>query len=209
MAEDFLTATRTAAALATSPVVAERWSEESACAGMTVGGLACHLADQSANALRFLQTPPDGEEPIPLLEHYARAAWVRDGPDGPANVGIREGADARAADGPAALAAQVESTLAELPAALRAPRTPDTVHVTWQGWTLTTRDFLVTRLMETVVHSDDLAVSVHVDPPTFPDGAVDAVLDLLTRLAVRRHGVTALVRALSRQERAPGSVAAF
>jgi hypothetical protein len=35
------------------------------------------------------------------------------------------------------------------------------------------------------------------------------VLDLLTRVAVRRHGQAALVRALSRPQRAPDSVSAF
>ncbi len=38
--------------------------------------------------------------------------------------------------------------------------------------------------------------------------AAEAV-ELLTRLAVRRHGAAALLRALSRAERAPGSIAAF
>ena len=35
------------------------------------------------------------------------------------------------------------------------------------------------------------------------------VLDLLTTLAVRRHGATALVRTLARPQRAPATVAAF
>ena len=30
------------------------------------------------------------EQPIPLLEHYARAAWVRTGPEDEANAGIRD-----------------------------------------------------------------------------------------------------------------------
>ncbi len=35
------------------------------------------------------------------------------------------------------------------------------------------------------------------------------VLGLLTRLAVRRHGPTAVLRALCRSERAPATIAAF
>jgi hypothetical protein len=38
---------------------------------------------------------------------------------------------------------------------------------------------------------------------------LDPVFALLTRLAVRRHGPTALLRALSRSERAPATIAAF
>ena len=64
-------------------------------------------------------------------------------------------------------------------------------------------------MMETVVHSDDLAASVGLETPEFPDEVVSPVLDLLTGLAVRRHGATALVRTLTRPQRAPGSVAAF
>ena len=63
--------------------------------------------------------------------------------------------------------------------------------------------------METVVHSDDLAASLGLATPEFPDEVVSPVLGLLTGLAVRRHGATALVRALTRPQRAPASVAAF
>ena len=59
------------------------------------------------------------------------------------------------------------------------------------------------------MHSDDLAASVGVPTPEFPDEAVRAVLALLTVVAVERHGQTALVRALSRPQRAPSSVSAF
>ncbi len=85
----------------------------------------------------------------------------------------------------------------------------DPVLIPWQGWALTAHDFLVTRLMETVVHSDDLAASVGVETPEFPDDGGRAGAGLLTGLAVRRHGPTALVRALTRPQRAPGSVSAF
>ena len=67
----------------------------------------------------------------------------------------------------------------------------------------------MTRLMETVVHSDDLAASVGLPTPDFPDAVVTPVLDLLTTLALRRHGTTALVRTLARPQRAPATVAAF
>ena len=91
-----------------------------------------------------------------------------------------------------------------------APSVPTTpILVPWQGWALTAHDFLVTRLMETVVHSDDLAASVGLPTPDFPDAVVTPVLDLLTTLAVRRHGATALVRTLARPQRAPATVAAF
>jgi hypothetical protein len=76
-------------------------------------------------------------------------------------------------------------------------------------WALTLDDFLITRMMEIAVHSDDLACSVGVDTPELPDAVLGPVFDLLTALSVRRHGPTALLRALSRAERAPATVAAF
>jgi len=70
-------------------------------------------------------------------------------------------------------------------------------------------DFLTTRLMEIVVHNDDLAVSVGIPTPEMPARAFETVADLLTRMAVRRHGPTAVLRALSRAERAPETIAAI
>jgi hypothetical protein len=64
-------------------------------------------------------------------------------------------------------------------------------------------------MLEIVIHIDDLAVSVQVKPPPLPDEATATVLALLTSLAARRHGTAAVLRALSRQERAPATIAAF
>jgi hypothetical protein len=213
VARQFPAAAELAGALVTDPAVAARWADESACPGMTVGGLAHHLAGQGSSAVRLLTTAPTADEPIPLLEHYRRAAWVRSAPDEEANTGIRDDSNESAVGGPAVLADLVSADLAALPGAL-APvlageRAPDTVHIPWQGWSLSTDDFLITRLMEIVVHSDDLAASVELQPPTWPDAVLAPVLALLSGVAVERHGQAAVVRALSRPQRAPASVSAF
>lgn len=207
--EDFVSAARIALELASSPEVRAAWDTESACAGMTVGGLAAHLLGQALSTVRLLEAAPVEDEPIPLLEHYARAAWVRSGPEDEANTGIRDDSNDTAQGGPGRVLAAGRAAVDRLPGALHAPRNPDQVHVTWQGWSLTTDDFLTTRAMEIVVHSDDLAASVGLDTPEFPEDVVAGVLTLLTGVAVRRHGQAALVRALSRPQRAPRSVSAF
>ena len=78
----------------------------------------------------------------------------------------------------------------------------DVVPVAWAGWALRREDFLLTRMLEVVVHADDLAVSVGIDTPTFPAEVFDPVRDLLVRLAVARHGQARVVAALTRRERA-------
>jgi hypothetical protein len=207
--DTFETAARIAAALACSPEVAAPWYDESACAGMTVGGLAHHLVGQLGNTVRLVGDDPSSEPPIPLLEHYAEAAWVTAGSDDDVNVDIREAGDAAAQAGAQALPPLVEDLLDRLPGVLAARRSDDSVLIPWQGWSLTAHDWLVTRMMEIVVHSDDLAASVGVPTPEFPGDVLTPVLELLTQVAVRRHGQAAVVRALSRPQRAPNTVSAF
>jgi hypothetical protein len=204
----FATAVEVASELVLRPEVAARWDTESACADMSVGALARHVVSQWFNAERLLRAPA-AEDPIPVVEHYVRAAWVHSDLDAEANAGIRAGSDAEAEAGPDALAALLDEQLARLPGVLDAAADDATVFIPWQGWSLSLHDWLVTREMEIVVHSDDLAASVDLETPEFPEPVVTDVLALLTGVAVRRHGQTAVVRALSRPQRAPSSVSAF
>ena len=87
LVELFPEVARVAADLIRHPEVARRWGDESACAGMSVGGLANHLAGQAGSAVRLFTAPPRDAEPIPVLEHYRRAAWVHTGLDDEVNVG--------------------------------------------------------------------------------------------------------------------------
>ena len=205
----FVTACHTAFSLASRPEVAKAWNNESACAGMTVGGLAHHLLAQASHVVNALDTPPSSEAPIALLDHYAEADWVKAGPDDEANLSIRQKADESATDGHATVLAQAARALAHLPEVLAEPRSPDYVHIPWQGWSLTTDDFLATRSMEVVVHSDDLAASIGQSLPEFPDTIVEHVVHLLAGVALRRHGQEAVIRTLSRPQRAPSSASAF
>jgi hypothetical protein len=163
--------------------------------------------------VRLMGPPPHEAAPIPVLEHYRRAAWVHTGLDDEANVDVRASADEYAASGPVDLLERVDDDLGALPAAL-APvldgtRTPDSVLIPWQGWSLSAAGFVLTRTMEAIVHSDDLAASIEVETPQFPPESADAVLGLLASIAAERHGQAALVRALSRPQRSTGPVSAF
>jgi hypothetical protein len=107
------------------------------------------------------------------------------------------------------VAAEVHSVVRELPGLLAAQPDDRLVSPPAGPWFLRLDDFLVTRMMEIAVHSDDLACSVGLPTPELPDPVLDPVFELLSSLARRRHGAVALLRALSRAERAPATVAAF
>ncbi|MFI1400092.1 maleylpyruvate isomerase N-terminal domain-containing protein [Streptomyces sp. NPDC020681] len=211
--DDFLATARTAADLLRDPAVAAAWNSPSALPDFGVSGLAGHLAYQVLAVPQILAGPVPQEPTVSLLEHYDRVSWIGADLDADINVRIRQGGEETATDGPAALAARVDAAVKELEPALTAGLgpTPDRpVRIPfWGPWSLTLDDLLITRMMELAVHSDDLAVSVGLPTPEFPPAAMTTVIDLLSRLAVRRHGGTNVLRALSRAERAPGTISAF
>jgi hypothetical protein len=57
--------------------------------------------------------------------------------------------------------------------------------------------------------SQPVTRSVSVPEVELPEAAVGIAIGLLTQLALRRHGSAAVLRALSRAERAPAFIAAF
>jgi hypothetical protein len=207
--DDFLSTARSAAGLLRDPAVAAAWSGPSALPEFTVGGLAGHLAYQILAVPPALAEPAPREETISLLDHYGRVAWIGAGLDEEINVRIRRGGELAAAEGPEALAAEVDAAIGELSGSLETAADRPVRIPLWGPWSLRLDDLLVTRMMELAVHSDDLAVSVGIATPELPQSAVDTVVDLLSRLAVRRHGATAVLRALSRAERAPATIAAI
>jgi hypothetical protein len=205
----YLTAVDTVAELLGRPDVAHAWDSPSALAEWRVGGLAGHLAAQAFLGVRLLENGPSTQYPISIDEHYERAAWVTAKVDDDVSASIRAGGDADAQAGPATLVDRVR-TARDRAAELLADTDESLVLlVPWQGWSLRRDDLLTTRMMEIAVHSDDLAASVGVTAPPLPGDVLGPVLALLTRLALRRHGQSAVLAALTRAERAPGSIAAF
>jgi hypothetical protein len=205
----YLAAAGQAAELLRKPEVAAAWDEPSALAEMTVGALSGHLAYQIFSVGATLAEPASDEPPIPLLDHYALAAWIGAPLDSEVNTGIRARGEGIAAEGVRALSDEAASALAEQRVQLAERGAEEAVYLPQTGWALRLGDFLTTRTMELAVHMDDLAVSVGRDPAELPDSAFDPVLVLLARLAARRHGQAALLRALARAERAPAAINAI
>ncbi|HEX6524857.1 MAG TPA: maleylpyruvate isomerase N-terminal domain-containing protein [Streptosporangiaceae bacterium] len=208
----YLDAATAASTLIASPQVAAHWDEPSALPEMTVSALAGHLARQVTlipGRLAQHDPLPAGTELLTVMDHYARVEWIDAPLDDEANVSIRaDGAD-EAAAGPAALARRTADAVNQLRTMLPQQDGDRPYYLPWTGWALPLKDFLTTRLLEIVIHLDDLAVSVDCTPPPLPPEATDTVIGLLARLATRRHGTAAVLRALSRKERAPATISAF
>src|SRR5262252_7621470 len=96
-----------------APEVADAWEEPSALAEMTVGALAGHLAYQIFSVSSALEEPASEAAPIPLLEHYARAAWLGAPLDSEVNVGIRTRGASIASGGPESLSERALTALAQ------------------------------------------------------------------------------------------------
>jgi hypothetical protein len=207
--EAYLAAARSAQALLAEPAVAAAWTRPSALPEMTVGALAAHLAGQVVAAPGVLRADASGVELVPLRAHYERATWTDGDLGSEANAGIRGRAEEQAAAGADAVRGELADAIGALEAALPTERGERPVRVPSGPWALTLDDFLVTRMMEIAVHSDDLAVSVDVPTPDLPLGVLEPVLLLLIGLSVGRHGQAAVLRALARAERAPATINAL
>ncbi|SNS60763.1 Mycothiol maleylpyruvate isomerase N-terminal domain-containing protein [Asanoa hainanensis] len=205
----YLDAAAIAVDLLADPAVADRWAEPSALAEFSVGGLAGHLGRQVHMMVELLDAPKTEQRPRDLMAHYGASAWLGKDVDTPANVAIRAQSDEFAAAGHAGVVETLRADLVAIRGTLPAVPGDTSVLLPWTGWALSLDDLLLTRMMEITVHCDDLAVSVELPTPDFPPPVLRPVLGLLTDLAVARHGQVAIVRALSRRERAPETISAL
>ncbi len=204
-----LRATDALVALVSAPGVSEAWDQESALPGMTVGGLTRHLVSQPECAVEFLgiQPVPPHAPTVSLAVLFNRTDWFHAPVDATENTSIVDDFNAMAAGGQPHSVAILEGARAALPAAIAAAG--PTTYVPWQDCCLATDDFLVVRLMEVVVHADDLAATLGSPTPALDDEVLHPALALLAMLSSRRHGQDEALRALARAERAVGAAAAF
>lgn len=207
--KQYLTAAGTAVALLSDQAVGACWEADSALEGFTVGGLAAHLGAQIVSGAEALGADYGGKEAVDLFDHFARAAWRGGDIDNEYNTAIREGGQRAARAGHEGVVAEAAGALKTLHE--RLPGLGDDAVGGGSRWpyVMAFDDYLVTRIMEIVVHADDLAVSAGVATPEFDPDVLDTAVWVLGRLAVDRHGQAALVRALSRSERAPGDISAL
>ena len=204
----FLDCAAAAADVLARPEVAAAWDGPSALAEFSVRGLAGHVGRTVATVGEYLDAgSPADDSPVIAVADYYRAALG----DGAAvdlgselHAGIRQRGEAIGAAGPEAVAAGVREAAAALAARLAVEPAGRRVAV-FAGLVLTLDDYLVTRMVELLVHVDDLCVSVGLDTPALPADAVALVAHALVDTARARRGDVAVLRALARAERAaPG-----
>jgi Mycothiol maleylpyruvate isomerase N-terminal domain. len=210
VAELFLATAEALAPLLRAPELAAQWNQPSALAEFRTSGLAGHTARAVLNVERYLDAEvPAGAARLDAVEYFltANAPDVAD-PAAAMNQSIRERGEQEAASGPQALADAYDAARARLAAQL--PGLPGDQPVLMFGrYVLPLNECLLTRLVELVVHADDLAVTLRLPTPDFGDEVADLVIATLARIARRRHGTVPVVRALARRERAPSTIAAF
>ncbi|MDO0909358.1 maleylpyruvate isomerase N-terminal domain-containing protein [Streptomyces sp. DT2A-34] len=208
MISAFLDTAEVASGLLRPPVLAERWERPSALAQFRISGLAGHLARAVFNVERWLAEPPQaGGLPIDAVVYFVAGSGPAPDLDDAVPRRIREVGEQEAAGGPAALAEEFDAARARLTAQL--PTMPLGRPVGVFALVLPLDQCLLARLVELVVHLDDLAVSLEAPTPSVPAEATDAVTACLTRIAVARRGFLPVMRTLARRERATDPITAF
>ena len=198
----FCDATDAAAPLLTDPVLKERFDGPSALAEFSVRGLSGHLVRAMTSVIAYLDCPEPGADAdvVSAAEYYASVLGGESDIDSDFHRAIRQRGVEAAPETPEALPGAWAETAVELRGRLAAERPGRLVQV-YGDLVLTLDDYLVTRLIELVVHADDLAASLGVDPPPLPPAATGLVITTLLEVARIRHGDAAVVRALTRRER--------
>ena len=183
--------------LLASPALKERWNEESALADFPVGALAGHLVRAGAGVVSYLRDGAPTEQPVAAPVYYATVLAAMDASDH--NEVVTRG-QAVAGDSPDDLIETFTATSGELEVVL-ASAPPDRLVRVFRGIVLTLDDYLLSRICEVLIHTDDLAVSLGVEPPEIPAGAGDLAITHLVDVAREWHGDRGVLIALSRKER--------
>lgn len=180
--------------------VAAGWEKPSALPEMSTGALAGHLLRAATTVTTYLaQPPPEGAKPISSAEYIATILTTSDIGD-PVHVGIRDRAEKESAQGHDAVVSCWDETVESLTDILGS-ETGDRVITVAGGLVMRLDGYLVTRLVELVVHADDLAISIGFDSPRFAPAAMKLVFDHLVEVARVRHGDLAVLRGFTRRER--------
>ncbi len=190
-----------AAELIGRPSVAERWDEPSALEGMTVGALCAHLVRAAGATIAYLDRTDPAE--VPEGELLTAVTYFHAAIDAPIHEQVKEVSTTESAIGHAATVEKCRALADQL--RRRLAQEPSTRLVAALGGRmLTLDDFCRTRLIEVLVHLDDIAVSVGEPRPATDPAGPAMVIDVLVAIARHLHGDWTVLHALGRTERVSG-----
>lgn len=194
----FLAAAAEARSVLVLAEVEERWDAPSALAGMTVGALAAHLARAVVTVHAYLGAPLHRDvEPISAAAYYAGFEALSD-PGSELNAGVRTRAAEAAAGGAHSVIETFDAAVTHVRHALSSEPDDRLIEVR-SGLVLTLDEYLLTRILELTLHTDDLCVSVGHQAPAL--SGMSLSIALLVDVAEVRHGEVAVLRSLARRER--------
>lgn len=205
----FLHTAELAEVLIASRKVTQWWDDPSALESYTVAGLAGHLARAILTVARYLdEAPPDLDAPpIDATGYFVQALSDHDPVASDIHARVRKRGGQEAAHGKQALVDRLHANRLDLAECLPA-LAPDHRVGVFGGASMLLDDYLKTRLVELVVHIDDLAVSVDDDVAVSAE-ALETVAAVLAGVAVRRVGGLPTIRSLARRERHPNAIRAL
>jgi Mycothiol maleylpyruvate isomerase N-terminal domain len=183
------------------PAVSARWSEASALDGMTVGDLTAHLTRAATTTSTYLDGESASGKPVSVSEYFVTLLDAPADLESPVNRGVRERSRTEASDGYAEVVVHWDKVLSRLEHQLAGVDLGRLI-VAAGGLIVRVDDYLVTRILELCLHSDDLAVSVNTAAPEIPDEVAAIVAHALVDIARERYGNRPVLLALARRERA-------
>lgn len=180
-----------------APDVAAAWDRPSVLEGQTVGSLVGHLARGGVWVVgQYLDRGvPSGPVAVDsAVAYFAKYASIT---TATMEQAIRDGGAAVAALGHAAVVDMSRSRLAALGPQLQG-LSADRRIVAVNGWIMQLGDYLVTRIVEQVVHLDDLARSLGVGQYQVSEDAMTLAVSVGLEVARLRSGDTAVLRSIYR-----------
>ena len=197
------------------PALRTRWPDASALEGYTCGALAGHLVRSLLTVDTYLDDPvvPEStarleQPPLDAATYFDRALGDHDPFTSSMHIAVRERSAELGGSDAGDLYARASALRDRLRRRLPAQPSDASIRVIG-GLVMRVDDYLDTRIVELAVHLDDLAVSLEVPTPAYPDDASRRAVAVMAELARRRRGDLAVLRALTRTERATGPISAL
>jgi hypothetical protein len=179
-----LSAVRDAVQLLAHPDLDERWRDGSAASGMTIGELATHTAQMISALGAWLEADPPDPAVVEVRsfdEIYGSgpldSAGAGEGGEGATLADMRRWAAEASVSGAETIHDQAAEELERLEGLLAGARAGRLIPaVGAPGVAMSLEDYLRTRCVEMVVHTEDLAASIAIAAPT-PDPVAAAVAE--------------------------------